>query len=95
MKPRGWHRITVEWSDGMFVTNHALEHVPNAGHPEDVAELSIHARVGITLKCALSSSGLDDFDVLAQAMDQVDTEDADERKIITAVGRLLQSREAR
>ena len=95
MKPRGWHRITVEWSDGMFVTNHALEHVPDPGHPEDVAELSIHARIGITLKCALSSAGLDDLDVLAQAMDQVDSEDADERKVISAVSRHVQSRGAR
>lgn len=82
-KPKGWHKITIEWSDGMVATNTSLE--TDFGSES----MGVAASIGLTLACVLSNAGFNPIDVLIHAMTNTESEDIDRDKLILAAHRLV------
>jgi|GEM_PF-7085773 len=81
-KPRGWHRITIEWSDGPVLSTSSLE-----AHYGDEEE--VYDSVAITLGDVLRSTNLPVVTLLAHTLAYMESDDTVEQILMESAGRYL------
>lgn len=67
---RGWHRVAIEWSDGIATTGHRLEFVT----PEDT---DVFVDIAGTLAMVVERAGLSQIMVGAHILADLDTPQGD------------------
>lgn len=84
---RGWHRATIEWSDGIVTTGHRLECV--AGEDDDVFR-----EIASTLAIVMEGAGLSGLVVTAEILASLDTTEDDPcaEALVEAAARFVRRR---
>jgi len=87
-KARGWHRVVVEWSDGVTTTCAGIE----VGVVDDGVE--IDSAIATSLSCALEQAGLSDLFIAAGILAYIELKNDDPcaETLAEAAGRFLRRR---
>ena len=87
-KSRGWHRVVIEWSDGVTTTCAGIE----VGAVDD--GIGMDSAIATSLSCALQQAGLSDLLVAAGILAHIEPEQDDPcaETLAESAGRFLRRR---
>ena len=87
-KARGWHRVMVEWSDGLTTTCAGLE----IGMADE--GIGVDSAIATSLACALKQAGLSELLVAAEMLAHLESDQDDPcaETLAQAAGRYLRRR---